>query len=174
MKLIVLIFFFCFGFTCDAQQEAIPRSDSRLESIEKSLDTFDPQAHVNMEKDSLSHLQLVSPAWNDFVDSHRMRAFRWQHNSGIVIFFLVISIVLFGIYLSYYQFRLGKKMILKQMEINEKLKANDQNLDILKADLEINKDGVKISTAVIGLAILIISVVFFFLYLKYVYPLHEI
>ena len=173
MKLIVLITCLCIGLAGFAQQE-VPRGDPRLTSIEKSLDTFNPQTQVNQEIDSLSYVQTVNPEWNAFVESHRMKAFTWQHNSGIIIFILVILIVLFGIYLSYYQFRLGKKMILKQMEINERLKTSDQNLDILKADLQINKDGVKISTAVIGLAILVISVVFFFLYLKYVYPLHEI
>ena len=169
-----MLILFSFIGLISAAQETVPKKDSRLDSIEAAFSSFDPQSVAIKERDSLSNEASFHKEWDGFVDSHRMRAFTWQHYSSVTIFFLVILIVLFGIYLSYYQFRLGKKMILKQMEINEKLKTSDQNLDILKADLEINKDGVKISTAVIGLAILIISVVFFFLYLKYVYPLHEI
>ena len=172
MKSILIIYFLLLGFSSFAQ-ETLPVKDKRLDSMDSLLSSFDPQS-IAITQDSLTNLSSSHRRWNDFVDTHRIRAFTWQHNSGIIIFFLVILIVLFGIYLSYYQFRLGKKMILKQMEINEKLKTSDQHLEILTADLQINKDGVKISTAVIGLAILVISVVFFFLYLKYVYPLHEI
>ena len=166
----LLTLFFLLNITWSFAQTS-PATDPRLESIKNNLENFNP---LDSLYDSTIIINSGQSGWNLFVDSHRMRVFTWQHYSSIVIFFLVILIVLFGIYLSYYQFRLGKKMILKQMEINERLKTSDQNLEILNSDFQINKDGVKISTAVIGLAILMISVVFFFLYLKYVYPLHEI
>ncbi|OCX54716.1 hypothetical protein BEL04_10860 [Mucilaginibacter sp. PPCGB 2223] len=39
---------------------------------------------------------------------------------------------------------------------------------------EVSKDGLKINSAVIGLIILVVSIVFFFLYLRFVYPIHEV
>jgi len=39
---------------------------------------------------------------------------------------------------------------------------------------EVTKDGLKINSAVIGLIILVVSIVFFFLYLRFVYPIHEV
>jgi hypothetical protein len=41
-------------------------------------------------------------------------------------------------------------------------------------NFEISKDGIKINSAVIGLIILAMSIAFFFLYLEFVYPIHQI
>lgn len=78
------------------------------------------------------------------------KVFQWQYISSIIIFFVVILIVLMGLFLSYLQFR----------------RAADTN-----TKLEIGTVGIKIDTGVIGLAILTLSLSFLFLYLKYVYPI---
>jgi hypothetical protein len=60
-------------------------------------------------------------------------------------------------------------MFLRQS--TDKTKDDANALDMIKADLELGKDGLKINTAVIGLIILSLSLAFLFLYLKYVYPI---
>jgi hypothetical protein len=97
------------------------------------------------------------------------KVFQWQHVSSIIIFFIVVLIVLMGLYMAYLQFRLSEKMFLRQS--TDKTKDDANALDMIKADLELGKDGLKINTAVIGLIILSLSLAFLFLYLKYVYPI---
>jgi hypothetical protein len=41
-------------------------------------------------------------------------------------------------------------------------------------ELEISKSGVKVSSPILGVIILVISLAFFYLYLVYVYPIEEI
>ncbi len=52
--------------------------------------------------------------------------------------------------------------------------ANDGDFQQPVNTFEVSKDGVKINSAVIGLIILVVSIVFFFLYLQFVYPIHEV
>jgi hypothetical protein len=97
------------------------------------------------------------------------KVFQWQYISSIIIFFIVVLIVLMGLYMAYMQFRLSEKMFLKPSA--DKIKDDANALEMMKADLEFGKDGLKINTAVIGLIILSLSLAFLFLYLKYVYPI---
>ena len=97
------------------------------------------------------------------------KVFQWQYISSIIIFFIVVLVVLMGLYMAYMQFRLSEKMFLKQSA--DKTKDDATALEMIKADLEVGKDGLKINTAVIGLIILSLSLAFLFLYLKYVYPI---
>lgn len=97
------------------------------------------------------------------------KVFQWQYISSIIIFFIVVLIVLMGLYMAYMQFRLSEKMFLTPSA--DKTRDNANAVEIMKADLELGKDGLKINTAVIGLIILSLSLAFLFLYLKYVYPI---
>ncbi|MEO6523082.1 MAG: hypothetical protein ABIN91_15480 [Mucilaginibacter sp.] len=139
--------------------------------------------HNELAKDD-STARKVSKTSSNYVDTafqkkyqqysfgHLMRVFDWQYRSSIIIFFIVIIIVLMGLILSYKQFTLHEKIV------TESIKLKQVSTEIIKQDpaaqissFEVGKDGLKINTAVIGLMILVISVVFLFLYLKYVYPI---
>jgi hypothetical protein len=115
---------------------------------------------------------------NEYNFMHQQRSFTWQYYSGIAIFILVIVIVAIGLLLSYQQFKLNERLVTSVK--STKVDATDKVITINTPDpasvfttntLEIGKDGVKINTAVIGLIILSLSIGFFFLYLKYVYPI---
>lgn len=119
---------------------------------------------------------------NEYKFMHQQRSFTWQYYSGIIIFFLVIIIVITGIVLSYKQFRLNERLLALGESIGKKKNdienvsktstATNQITEVFSTNtLELSKGGIKISTAVIGLIILTISIAFFFLYLKYVYPI---
>lgn len=90
---------------------------------------------------------------------HREKVFSWQLGSSKLIFFAVLFLLLVGIYFSYLQFRQAIK-----------LKQGDGMDTTVKA----SSKGVEISSPVLGVIILAISLVFFYLYLVYVYPIQEI
>jgi hypothetical protein len=92
---------------------------------------------------------------------HRRRVFEWQLLSSRLIFVLVIALVAVGVYFSWLQFRRGLRP--------------DYDPDTPQTTtLEASARGVKISSPVLGVIILTISLVFFYLYLVHVYPIEEI
>ncbi len=99
---------------------------------------------------------------------HQKRTFTQQYFSSIFIFIMVVIIVCMGLVLSYKQFKLNEEIVRHSMKQNNGTieKGTDTS-----ASMEVSKDGIKMNTAVIGLMILVISLVFFFLYLTYVYPI---
>lgn len=90
---------------------------------------------------------------------HRRRVFAWQLLSSKIIFLLVVSLVGVGIYFSWLQFRQGFK--------------GGSDADT-RTTLEASPSGIKLSSPVLGVIILTLSLLFFYLYLVYVYPIEEI
>ncbi len=86
---------------------------------------------------------------------HRTKVIEWQHTSTIVIFFVVLFLVGTGIYFAWVQFKSG-----------ENSKSNNE--------IEVSLTGVKVSSPILGVIILVLSLAFFYLYLRYVYPVTEV
>ncbi|MCP4992950.1 MAG: hypothetical protein GY934_04060 [Gammaproteobacteria bacterium] len=86
---------------------------------------------------------------------HRTDAIKWQHISTQIIFFTVLFLVGSGIYFAWVQFKNGT--------------GSQENNEI-----EISMQGIKVSSPVLGVIILVLSLAFFYLYLRYVYPINEI
>lgn len=86
---------------------------------------------------------------------YRRSSFEWQYWSTIVIFLGIMAIIFSGLYFSYMQFRSAR---------------NAQT----QTSVKLGKDGLEISSPVIGLLILFISMGFFYLYLANVYPITEV
>jgi hypothetical protein len=106
-----------------------------------------------------------------------MAIYNWQLNSGKILFFVVVLIVLIGLYLSYLQFKASTAHLEYQRKAKASIKTTDKIAESEAATsnpitkFEISKDGIKIDSAVIGLVILVISIAFFFMYLRYVFPI---
>lgn len=92
---------------------------------------------------------------------HRSRVFEWQLLSSRLIFGLVILIVAVGLYFSWLQFIAGLKEDADPEKTSTTLEASPTG-------------GVKLSSPVLGVIILTLSLVFFYLYLVHVYPIEEI
>lgn len=92
---------------------------------------------------------------------HRQRVFQWQLLSSKVIFVVVIFLVLAGIYFSWLQFR---------ADLRKSGDGGEQSVSTLEA----SGKGIKVSSPVLGVIILVISLLFFYLYLQHVYPIEEI
>ena len=86
---------------------------------------------------------------------HRAQVFRWQLISTVIIFSVVNGIVLSGLYFSWMQFKA-------------------RGPDGAEASVELGTSGVKVTSSVLGVLILVISLGFFYLYLVHVYPIFEV
>ena len=95
---------------------------------------------------------------------HRSDVFEWQLFSSKLIFVAVLALVLAGIYFAAVQFHTG---------LVRKGKANVAESEE-RTELVASVKGVKVSSPVLGVVILVISLAFFYLYLVYVYPIQEI
>lgn len=159
-----------------AQSREVP--ENHVQKFEKMLDSAelaDTLAAGMQQADTTYDYMHRAVFWYTFEQNKKV--FAWQHTSSIIIFCLVVIIVLMGIYMSYEQFRMSKKLMTstfnqtKQLSTQSAETMNAQQLELMQTDMELGKDGIKIKTAVIGLVILCLSLAFLFMYLKYVYPI---
>jgi hypothetical protein len=88
---------------------------------------------------------------------HRKAVFVWQFWSSRVIFVVVLLLVAAGMYFAAVQFHLG---------IRQKKRGIPEVTEIAAS-----VTGVKVSSPVLGVIILMISLEFFYLYLSFVYPI---
>ena len=84
---------------------------------------------------------------------HRRAMFDWQLFSGQAIFYAVIFLVLSGVVFAAVQF----------------FRFGPTESSTLVASVK----GLRVSSPILGVIILTISLLFFYLYLVYVYPIHE-
>ncbi len=88
--------------------------------------------------------------------AHRKKVFQWQYVSSIIIFYVVIGIVAIGLYFSWMQFHASR------------------GGEVGITSIEASKEGLKLSSPVLGVIILVLSLAFFYLYLVHVYPISEL
>ena len=94
---------------------------------------------------------------------HRQSTFKWQLLSSRVIFVVVLTLVFAGIYFAAIQFHAGLRERRAGEAVEEKV-----------SEFSASATGIKVSSPVLGVIILVISLAFFYLYLVYVYPISEI
>lgn len=167
----------------------VARSSPKRDSLKNSRSAQLDQAAINastVDTMAMSE-QKLGLKETEFKLKDNIWVFEWQHISTVIIFILVVVIVSMGLFLSYKQFEFNMEMARKHYDAPVKVsgKKNDtQDLAPAKSKsgtheehessttFEIGKGGIKINSAVIGLIILAMSIGFFFLYLRYVYPVH--
>jgi hypothetical protein len=94
---------------------------------------------------------------------HRRNLFQWQLLSTKIIFATVIFLVAAGICFAAIQFYVGLR--------RNPRGGSGESKDIteIKASLQ----GIRVSSSVLGVIILTLSLLFFYLYIKYVYPINN-
>jgi hypothetical protein len=103
---------------------------------------------------------------------HRMDIFNWQFFSSKIIFFVVIFLVLTGVYFSGVQFHSSmrqKHVIGPATKDGAAVMAAIEKSEI--TEVEASLKGIKVSSPILGVIILVISFMFFYLYLLFVYPI---
>jgi hypothetical protein len=111
---------------------------------------------------------------------HAEDAYRWQHFSTQVIFCVVILLMIAGIVFSWIQFRQGMHHPAQAIALSSS-KVTSTGDTVPAADVTIQKDavtefsaspqGIKVASSTLGVIILVISMCFFYMYLRYVYPI---
>jgi predicted membrane protein len=94
--------------------------------------------------------------------THRQRIFEWQYASSKIIFIIVLVLVLAGIYFAAVQFHTGLKYAKKKALPEE------------ATEFVFSWKSIQVKSPVLGVIILVISLVFFYLYLVYVYPIENV
>lgn len=113
--------------------------------------------------------------------AHRKRAFEWNLVSSMVTFWVVIMLVFTGIIFAGIQFYIALKENSRRKPIpSDEIQTGTTaapapvvNYNALATELEASAKGIKVSSPVLGVIILVISLLFFYLYLAYVYPIQE-
>jgi hypothetical protein len=105
---------------------------------------------------------------------HRTELYDWQLTSSRVTFVVVILLVLIGIFFSWLQFRLSLQ---PRPPVVPSLGLGPPPAEVAVAavvtEISAGREGIKVSSPVLGVIILVISLLFFYLYLAYVYPLNQ-
>lgn len=106
---------------------------------------------------------------------HRGGVFAWQLGSSKVIFVVMVLLVLSGVYFSGVQFHStlrGWKLAADRQAAGEAAAGPSQ--DALGGELEAGLDHLKVRSPVLGVIILALSFLFFYLYIVHVHPIQEI
>ena len=174
MKKLIIFFLICISFVIYSQEK---RTDSAIDISSILLDMErNPNDSLGFDMSTIDNIAAFNKIFGDsllikkttealvaycdyqvFGLDHRERTFEWQYFSTKLIFFCVILLVVAGIVFSGIQFRKGLK---------------EGKPEVTTA--EVSPTGLKFSSSVLGVIILFISLLFFYLYLMYVYPISEI
>jgi hypothetical protein len=161
-----LLMLWCFVSLAHAQEQtaeadriadmvtALEADDTHFAPVMIDPQRLDEQGQASQRRAFQAYYDYRSEGFD-----HRRRVFAWQLLSSKIIFLLVVSLVAAGIYFSWLQFRQGLK--------------GDAGGDT-RTTLEATPGGIKLSSPVLGVIILTLSLLFFYLYLVYVYPIEEI
>jgi hypothetical protein len=87
----------------------------------------------------------------------RRQTFEWQLLSSRIIFVVVLSLVGIGIYFAWVQFYADRR----------------SEAPPVITEISAGKEGLRVSSPVLGVIILVISLLFFYLYLAFVYPISQ-
>lgn len=169
MKTLLLLIFFGFALGL-VQIEASVASPGEVIDIATD-DGDDPFSEIaseilgNETDDIETNMRSISEyeSWRiEFVK----RSFEWHLLSTKIIFFFVIFVVVFGVFISWLQFR------------HDILPSNDDRKEGGDAspsyDISASAQSISIKSKTIGALILVFSGVFFFLYISIVYPMNAV
>lgn len=101
----------------------------------------------------------------------RTRVYEWNNFSTKVIFVVVLGLVAIGVYFSWKQF-FGMTVRPKTEASQDEQQAEHEKREEreLVTELEMGLKGIKVKSPILGVILLTVSLAFFYLYLKYVYP----
>lgn len=148
-----------------------------------------PEAELFVIMDKLQQFDEPSRAkvlasFNEYLDyrisgyQHRREVFRWQLFSSKITFYVVILLVLAGVYFSGIQFhrsldknraKVAADKVTAEQEVTQVVSPVKSEVTEITASVT----GIKVSSPVLGVLILVISLAFFYLYLSFVYPIQE-
>ena len=144
----------------EAKKAPLPSEASLVSSYTKE----------SLKKDEEQYLNHI--LWQrDYVQ----RAWNWHFWSTVLLFLIVVSIVAFGLVITYLQFHRDYGVRRKARVANSASPSEEVIPALLPtaSSLKISPAGMEITSQVIGLLVLGFSLAFFYFYVKDVYPIQE-
>jgi hypothetical protein len=149
-------------------------------SADVSVETALRQCYVNRDLQCQAALTLYDRKWKaEFAE----RSYRWHLFSTKLIFFLVAAIVMFGLFITYVQFKRDYHDWAPHQRHSSQSASSAGGADASAvADAAASPSGssiklgpgtLELSSQVIGLIVLALSLGFFYLYVKEIYPMVE-
>jgi hypothetical protein len=138
------------------------------------------KCYVTRDRQCNAAIDLNDRKWKE---EFSQRSYDWHLFSAKLIFFLVIAIVLFGLYVTYLQFNRDYRDWSALPHHPGVTPAPGAPSDAPAADsmpprpvssLKLSAGGLELSSQVIGLIVLALSFAFFYLYVKEIHPMVEI
>ncbi|SDW45863.1 hypothetical protein SAMN05444410_1038 [Hydrobacter penzbergensis] len=167
--LLILCVLFCMPVVANAYQNTNPQNkESKTKDFLKRYTSYDAGADSMPTIPSEPMNDSVKEAYNKSLvayytykknEFHQANnVFYWQLIANKIIFFVAIGLVIAGVWFAGAQFY-------HSLKTGEKLSENQ---------LEVSKDGIRLHSSVVGLFILLISLAFFYLYIRFVYPIQKV
>lgn len=143
----------------------------------ESVTQYAPEPGANLDPATRERQQAAWRAYYDYrvwAFQHRTKLYDWQLASSRMTFVIVILLVLIGVFFSWLQFRLSLR---PRPPVVHSLAPGAPPVEtaaaaVVVTEISAGREGVKVSSPVLGVIILVISLLFFYLYLAYVYPLN--
>lgn len=110
------------------------------------------------QQHTLSETQSLKE-YTEWSLNYNKKVFEWNYISSIIIFIVMISIIILGIYFALIQFRNS---------------TNHRESKDFQTSIKISANGIEISSSVIGLLTLLISLAFLYLYLENIHQISRI
>jgi hypothetical protein len=126
-----------------------------------------------------------------WVLQHDRKSYEWHHTSSVIIFYVVIFLVLSGVWFSWLQFRAGHHHPIAAQRTVSTATATPAAVGAAVTptsdptqpaavvteekdsvtEFSASAQGIKVASSAMGIVILVISMCFFYLYLQKVYPI---
>ena len=139
-----------------------------------------PAMPTGMDEQAKAGYARALKGYYDYLErgyTYRSTVFEWQLFSSRLIFSIVILLVLAGLVFAAVQFYVAmvaaKAERLRQARGTPPPPGADAVAG-LASELGISDKGITVKSSVLGVVILALSLAFFYLYLVYVYPIHEV
>jgi hypothetical protein len=147
--------------TLPSPAETVRRAEADFAASSGGCDLKDPAAAKACNEALVANYLYLASAYR-----HRRDSFSWNLAASQIMFSLVVLIVISGLLFATVQFWMAMRRTRNPGPGSDK-----SGLD---TDLEISGKGIKVSSSVLGIIILVISMAFFYMYALYIYPIHEV
>lgn len=135
----------------------------------------DPKQILDSNELKLVHAQADFRIWQYRFTRH---VYEVQYWTTFVIFFFSMAVVAAGLWFSWLQFRIAHQVghLISERHPaagldQEAPDSKDRPLPSPQEELQITRKGIVVRSSYLGVIILTLSMVFLFLYLKFVYPI---
>jgi hypothetical protein len=159
-----------------AAERARTKGDGELHSVPPIEALEDPLDYKYRQEFTAYKIRVIN---------EHERVYHWQYISGIVIFFVVMLLVLCGVWFSWMQFQLAHHTPAAAATAATTIvattsgAASEGGASAVAAETQkdsvtefsASPQGIKVASSTIGVVILVISMCFFYLYLHFVYPI---